>query len=135
MLRSGCAPDAMDLVMFCHPDFMTSQSMPRFAQMLTAAYRARGHRVQVWAPEPWLFNWMPYRPFAKWAGYVDQYLIFPRWVRRAAKQVAPDTLFVFCDQALGPWVPLVAERPHVVHAHDLLALRSALGDVPENPTS
>jgi glycosyltransferase involved in cell wall biosynthesis len=46
-----------------------------------------------------------------------------------------DTLFVFCDQALGPWVPLVENRPHVVHAHDLLALRSALGDVPENPTS
>lgn len=121
--------------MFCHPDFMTSQSMPRFAQMLTSAYRARGHRVQVWAPKPRLFKWAPHRRLAKWAGYVDQYVIFPLWVRRAAKQVAPDTLFVFCDQALGPWVPLVADRPHVVHAHDFLALRSALGDVPENPTS
>jgi glycosyltransferase involved in cell wall biosynthesis len=42
---------------------------------------------------------------------------------------------VFCDQALGPWVPLVKDRPNVVHVHDLLALRSALGDLPENPTS
>jgi len=125
----------MDVVMFCHPDFMTSQSMPRFAQMLATAYRARGHRVQVWAPKPRVFKWVPYRRLAKWAGYMDQYLIFPLWVRGAAKRVAPDTLFVFCDQALGPWVPLVAARPHVVHAHDLLALRSALGDVPENPTS
>jgi glycosyltransferase involved in cell wall biosynthesis len=47
----------------------------------------------------------------------------------------PDTLYVFCDQALGPWIPWVAERPHVVHCHDLLALRSSLGDIPENPTS
>jgi glycosyltransferase involved in cell wall biosynthesis len=30
---------------------------------------------------------------------------------------------------------LVRDRPHVVHAHDLLALRSALGDIEENPTS
>jgi glycosyltransferase involved in cell wall biosynthesis len=44
-------------------------------------------------------------------------------------------LYVFCDQALGPWVPLVKDLPHVVHVHDLLALRSALGDVPENPTA
>jgi glycosyltransferase involved in cell wall biosynthesis len=32
-------------------------------------------------------------------------------------------------------VPLVKNKPHIVHVHDLLALRSALGDVPENPTS
>jgi len=37
--------------------------------------------------------------------------------------------------ALGPWVPVVRDRPHVVHVHDLLALRSALGEIPENPTS
>jgi glycosyltransferase involved in cell wall biosynthesis len=41
---------------------------------------------------------------------------------------------VFADQALGPWVPLVKHMPHVVHVHDLLALRSALGQVPENRT-
>jgi glycosyltransferase involved in cell wall biosynthesis len=42
---------------------------------------------------------------------------------------------VFCDQALGPWMPLVRNRPHVVHAHDLLALRSSLGEFPENRTA
>jgi hypothetical protein len=51
------------------------------------------------------------------------------------RQQSADTLYVFCDQALGPWVPLVKRRPHIVHAHDLLALRSALGLIPQNPTS
>jgi glycosyltransferase involved in cell wall biosynthesis len=125
----------MELVMFCHPSFLASQSMPRFAQMLIDSYEARGHHVQVWSPRPILFKRFPGGRFSKWAGYVDQYLLFPIWVRRAIRLIPRKTLFVFCDQALGPWVPLVKDRPHVVHVHDLLALRSALGDVPENPTS
>jgi glycosyltransferase involved in cell wall biosynthesis len=46
-----------------------------------------------------------------------------------------NTLFVFVDNALGPWLPLVADRPHVMHCHDFLALRSALDEEVENPTS
>ncbi|HEY8903404.1 MAG TPA: glycosyltransferase, partial [Chthoniobacterales bacterium] len=45
-----------------------------------------------------------------------------------------DTLFVVTDQALGIWVPLVRKRPHVIHCHDFLALRSALGEISQNPT-
>jgi glycosyltransferase involved in cell wall biosynthesis len=44
-------------------------------------------------------------------------------------------LFVFADQALGPWIPMLKGRPHVVHVHDLLNLRSALGDGPGYITS
>jgi glycosyltransferase involved in cell wall biosynthesis len=125
----------MRIVLFCHPDFISSQSMPRFANMLCEAYTARGIEVRKWAPEAHLRKWFRNEFAGKWAGYVDQYVLFPLWVRRQLKHVPADTLFVFCDQALGPWVPLVADRPHVVHAHDLLALRSALGDIRENPTS
>jgi glycosyltransferase involved in cell wall biosynthesis len=108
--------------------------MPRFAGMLKTAYESRGHSVEVWSPSARVFNWVP-RRLSKWAGYVDQYLLFPMTMRRAVTRTSKDTLFVFCDQALGPWVPLVRDRPHVVHVHDLLALRSALGDISENPTS
>jgi glycosyltransferase involved in cell wall biosynthesis len=114
---------------------MTSQSMPRFAQMLTAAYKQLGHEVSCIAPQARVRRYFAATRLAKWAGYVDQYLLFPRVLRRAARQAARDTLFVFCDQAMGPWVPAVASRPHAIHVHDLLALRSALGDIKENPTS
>ena len=109
--------------------------MPRFAGMLKAAYEARGHSVEVWAPSAKVYNWVPSGRLSKWAGYVDQYLLFPMTMRSAVTRRPKDTLFVFCDQALGPWVPVVRDRPHVVHVHDLLALRSALGEIPENPTS
>lgn len=125
----------MKLVLFCHPPFLNSQSMPRFAAALKSAYQSRGHRVEVWSPNPQVYRSLSGSRFAKWGGYVDQYALFPAWVRKRLKSVSADTLFVFCDQALGPWVPLVKDRPHVVHVHDLLALRSALGDIKENPTS
>ena len=125
----------MKLVLICHPGFWRSQSMPRFAAMLKAAYEARGHTVEVWAAPAKVYDWVPSGRLSKWAGYVDQYLLFPMAMRRAMARVAKDALFVFCDQALGPLVPVVRHRPHVVHVHDLLALRSALGEVPENPTS
>jgi glycosyltransferase involved in cell wall biosynthesis len=121
----------LKIVLFCHPDFLRSESMRRFAQMLRSAYASRGHSVETWSPKARAFDVLP----SKWAGYIDQYLLFPLSVRRALERVPPETLFVFCDQALGPWMPLIRGRPHVVHAHDLLALRSALGEFPENPTA
>jgi len=127
-------PKPLNLVLVCHPTFLPSQSMPRFAQMLKQAYEARGHNVEIWSPQARVFNWVPRSRLSKWAGYVDQYLLFPITMRKALHRTPRTTLIVFCDQALGPWVPLVKDRVHVVHVHDLLALRSALGDIPENPT-
>lgn len=109
--------------------------MPRFARMIGTAMQARGHEVDYWAPESRVHALLETTRLAKWAGYVDQYLFFPLQVRLRLMRQDPGTLYVLCDQALGPWVPLVKHLPHVVHAHDLLALRSALGLIPQNPTS
>lgn len=114
---------------------MRSQSMPRFARMIGGAMQAKGYEVDYWAPQAWVHALFGNTRLAKWAGYVDQYLLFPLQVKARLLRQPPGTLFVFCDQALGPWVPLVKHLPHVVHAHDLLALRSALGLIPQNPTS
>jgi glycosyltransferase involved in cell wall biosynthesis len=125
----------MHLVLFTHPSFLGSQSHLHFGHMLVQAYSQRGHSVQLRQPRAVWRQHFEQTQGAKWAGYVDQYLIFPAEVRRQAALDPANTFYVFCDQALGPWVPLLAHRPHVVHCHDFLALRSALGELPENPTS
>jgi glycosyltransferase involved in cell wall biosynthesis len=123
----------VNIVFFAHPSFLGHQSMPRFAQMLAEGMRARGHTVDVWAPEAKLSRWPAPKSLKKWLGYADQYIFFPAAVRRRLRSYPADTLFSFTDQALGPWVPLLEGRPRVVHCHDFLAQRSMLGEIPENP--
>jgi len=106
--------------------------MPRYAAMLADGMRKRGHTVEICSPEPFFFRLPVKKGIRKWLGYIDQYIIFPQQVKRRMKNYKAGTLFVFSDQALGPWVPLVAKYPHVIHCHDFLAQRSALGELPEN---
>lgn len=103
--------------------------------MLKQGMEARGHEVVIWTPQAQFYKFPFTTTFKKWLGYIDQYIIFPLVVRLKLYKCSKDTLFVFADQALGPWVPLVKNRKHVIHCHDFLALKSALGIIPENPTS
>jgi glycosyltransferase involved in cell wall biosynthesis len=124
----------MHIVFFTHPAFLGSQSMSRYARMLSEGMSMRGHSVEIWTAQPY-FSRLPLSGFLKkWLGYIDQFIVFPLEVKQKLKKQHADTLFVFTDHALGPWVSLVADRKHVIHCHDFLAQQSALGMIPENPT-
>ncbi|MCD0486859.1 glycosyltransferase [Pedobacter sp. MC2016-14] len=126
----------MKIVFFSHPLFLGSQSMLRFANMLSDGMKARGHKVEIWRPEPYFLK-LKVKGVKKWLGYLDQYLAFPLVVRRRLKQLSAEeeVLYVITDHALGPYVPLINKMPHVIHCHDFLAQRSALGQIAENLTS
>lgn len=125
----------MKIVLFTHPSFLEHQSMPRYANMLLKGMIDKGHQVEVWSPKARFYKLAIMKSLEKWLGYIDQYIVFPLEIKWKLLQSSKDTLFVFADQALGPWVPFVKNRKHVVHCHDFLALKSALGMIPENPTS
>ncbi|MUP45426.1 glycosyltransferase family 1 protein [Gramella sp. BOM4] len=122
----------MHIVFFVHPDFISSQSMPRYAKMLVEGMRERKHTVEIWTAKQKFYKIPSPSFFKKWLGYLDQFILFPLEVKRKLKRCSSNTLFVFADQALGPWMPLVSRRPFVVHCHDFLAQRSALGKIAEN---
>ena len=125
----------MKLVFFTHPPFLAISSMTRYASWLVDDMRRRGHEVRIWTPDA-VFHRLPVpERLKKWMGYLDQFLVFPAQVKWRLLRQPRDTLYVFADHALGPWVPLVAKRPHVVHCHDFLAQDSALGRIPHNPVS
>lgn len=130
----------MNIVVFSNPDFFGSQkrpqfsSMPRYTNMIADGMAERGHHVTLWSPKSTFFE-LPFKGVVKkWMGYIDQYVVFPADVKRRLKNCAPDTLFVFTDQAQGPWIPLVHKRAHVMHCHDFLAQWSAMGKIKENRT-
>ena len=122
----------MYIVFFTHPSFLGSKSMPKYAQMIADGMKARNHSVEIWAPKKYFYR-LPFPSFSKkWLGYMDQFIVFPVKVMRKLKKYPSQTLFVLADQALGPWMALISKRPHVIHCHDFLAQRSALGKIPEN---
>jgi len=124
----------MKIIFFAHPLFLGSHSMSRFATMLAKGMEVRGHQTEIWRPKAFFSN-LPIKALRKWFGYVDQYLVFPLTARLKRSSENADTLYVLTDHALGPYAPLVSKLPHVIHCHDFLAQRSALGQIIENPTS
>jgi len=123
----------MKIVLFTHPSFLAHQSMPRFAKMIEEGMLEKGHEVIIWSPKAFFFKLAFNKSFLeKWLGYIDQYVVFPIIIKIRLLSSSKDTLFVFADNALGPWIPLVKNRCHVVHCHDFLAQQSAFGLLPEN---
>lgn len=120
----------MHLVIFTHPSFLGSQSMPKYARMLATGLQANRHTVEIWTAQKKFYN-LPF-PFKKWLGYLDQFIVFPIQIKKRLKGLPKDTLFVFSDHSLGPWIPAIAHRPHVIHCHDFLAQRSERKELSEN---
>lgn len=125
----------MNIVLFTHPQFLNSWSMKKYADLLSNGMRSRNHKVEICAPTPFFYRIPLTGIIKKWLGYIDSFIIFPIRMRFKLRNYPANSLFVFTDQALGMWVSLIAHKPHVIHCHDFLALKSALDKNQENKVS
>ena len=107
------------------------QSMLRFATLLERELTARGHEVTLLQPQARVRVLSPASGLSKWLGYVDKFLLFPRTLRRIRHGF--DVVHL-CDHSNAMYVRDLGDVPHVVTCHDVLAIRSALGEIPQNPT-
>lgn len=109
------------------------QSMQRFARLMHDSLRETGQEVRLLQP-PSIFGRL--KPgetgISKWLGYVDRFLLFRISLWRVA---AWAEVVHICDQANAVYAPWLDGKAHIVTCHDMLAIRSALSEVPENPTS
>jgi glycosyltransferase involved in cell wall biosynthesis len=109
------------------------ESMQRFATLMTRGLTGAGHEVRVCRPPAILGQLRPSaRGVGKWLGYVDKFGAFPLVLRAEVKWA--DVVHI-CDQANSVYVKHIRPVPHVVTCHDLLAIRSALGEIPQHKTS
>ena len=107
------------------------ESMLRFADSLKQGLEAAGHRVELLQPPAALGRLAAHPSLKKWLGYVDKYLIFPGILRRAKR--GADVIHI-CDHSNAMYGRWLRGKPWIITCNDLLAVRSALGEFPENPT-
>jgi len=108
------------------------KSMQRFAAMLDRGFRAAGHETRLIRP-PVIVGKFPARgTAAKWLGYADQFIVFPALLKKSVEWA--DVVHI-CDHSNAFYIKYVQHRPHVVTCHDMLAIRSALGEIACHRTS
>lgn len=110
------------------------ESMARYANWLALALVTTGHEVKVIRPTP-VFGKLVYKKYStvgKWLSYFDKFILFSLRLRRLARQY---DLVHICDHGNAMYVPILRGVPHLVTCHDLLAVRSAQGDIPSQKVS
>lgn len=108
------------------------ESMQRFALVMKNGLLERGHAVAMAVPALRVGRiGRRHAALAKWLGYIDKFALFPGDLRRALRWA--DIVHV-CDHSNAPYVRHLGAAPHIVTCHDMLAIRSALGEIPENRT-
>ncbi len=108
------------------------ESMQRFANLLANGLIQYGHEVILIRPEPVFGKLKPtITGFGKWLGYLDKFLIFPHQLCQYLNWA--DVVHI-CDHSNAFYTKYLQNIPHVVTCNDVLAIRSAQGEIPENPT-
>ena len=107
------------------------QSMHRYAELLVYGLEMADVEVRLIRPRP-VFGRLKRGDggISKWLGYIDRFLLFPPLLRWRAMSF--DVVHI-ADQGNGMYALMLGNTPSVVTCHDMLAIRSALGEVPENP--
>ena len=109
------------------------ESMQRFSTCMAQGLAEAGHEVRLLRPSPIVGRLRPsWEGVGKWLGYVDKFGWFPIVLRSAVREA--DVVHV-CDHANSFYTKYLQSVPNLVTCHDLLAIRSARGEFPQNPTS
>lgn len=108
-------------------------SMRRFTKQLKQGLKAEGLAVEVYRPKV-IVGKLGAKPsgFGKWLGYVDKYLLAPLHLRMKRRSLPENSVVHICDHSNAIYTKALQGVPHLVTCHDLLAVRSALGEIPHN---
>lgn len=123
----------MKVLLVRNYEFDGSTSMMVWAEALHRELLQRGIEVQIVAPKPVIGRVkQSANGFGKWLGYIDRFVIFPRELRAAAANA--DVVHI-CDHGSAMYALTVKDMPTIVTCHDMLAVRGAMGEVPDCPAS
>jgi glycosyltransferase involved in cell wall biosynthesis len=108
--------------------FDGSTSMHIWSQALLRELLQLHVDVRIISPRPRLGKIKPsVHGVGKWLGYIDRFVIFPRALRKAAAEA---DIVHLCDHGAAMYAPMIQKKPVVVTCHDMIAVRSARGELP-----
>lgn len=121
------------------------ESMQRFAAAMLEGLGRCGVDARLVRPEAFFgrLGSSSRHGLGKWLGYLDKFVVFPRRLRRelrswmaadASTGRAATVVVHICDHSNAFYTRSLRDVSHVVTCHDLLAVRSAHGEIPENRT-
>ena len=113
------------------------ESMLRLSELLRAVLEESGLETETLRPADRVGKLRRFLPrLEKWLGYIDKYLIFPCELFAHSLRTRRDGGVVYhvTDHSNAVYSFVLGGRPHVATCNDVLAIRSALGEIPENPT-
>jgi glycosyltransferase involved in cell wall biosynthesis len=105
-------------------------SMARSADLLETGLRSRGIDVEILRPEP-LFGLIAKGSAGKWLSYLDKFILFPFRLMVRARQCRLVHIVDHSNAVYAFWLRGIKV---IVTCNDLLAFRSALGEIPEHRT-
>ncbi|QMW03984.1 glycosyltransferase family 4 protein [Spirosoma foliorum] len=122
----------MKVILISNYPLDRQESMDRFAQMLSAAFRDAGIETEVWRPKVLLAAWFKSSTsgLGKWVGYLDKWLVFPwllRWRQVGIRLSRKEVRFHICDHSNAPYLAHLPIDKTVITCHDVIAIRGALG--------
>src|SRR5881409_3777306 len=111
------------------------QSMRRFGTMMLQGLNNSGIAAKLIAPQARFGKFRGAGSFvAKWLGYIDKFVLFPRQLQTALAKEKPSVVHI-CDHSNAMYDGWIEHVPVVVTCHDLLAVRGALGEETNCPAS
>lgn len=122
----------MKVLLIGNYEYNRQPGMHRFVNLLQHGLTEAGCDV-LWVKPPSVLGRLKSGEsgLGKWVGYFDRFVLFPSHLRRIVQWA--DVVHI-CDQANSVYVPWLMGKPNVVTCHDMMAIRSALGEIPQNLT-
>ncbi len=116
-------------------------SMQLFSTLLQKELLNAGLDVDLIQSEPYFGKLLAGTSgLSKILGYLDKFFVFPRVLKRKLTALRNDEnnydlppLIHICDHSNSIYVKYLSDYPHLVTCHDLMAVRSARGEFPQNP--
>jgi len=124
--------DSMRILLVANYKPDRQKSMARYAELLYSELLKRGYEAEIIQPVPVVARFVSAgNRLFHWLAYVDKFILFPPLLWWRARRA--DVVHV-CDHSNSFYLRWTGKIPNLITAHDALAIRSALGHFPQNPT-